>query len=329
MDETSDRSLPRDDSIPSDLARFRMRFSTERNCLAFLMRWRYPDGFRCPRCGGREACWIATRRLHQCRRCRRQTSLTAGTLFHNTRKPLRQWFLAMFLFVSSKRGISSVELARQVGLSLPTAWLWLHKMRVAMEDRSRLLLQGVVEVDEAYVGGLEEGRGGRSLEKKALVAAAVELPEDEPHLGRVRLAHLPRAGVVELTDFVTSQVDRSALVKTDGWMGYRELKTVGYRHVAIPLAPGGWKCVEVFPGVHRVFSLLKRWLLGTHQGAVRHRHLQKYLGEFEFRFNRRTSSSRGLLFQRLLSAAVLDRGIHYRELVQGNEPGWPVGRWAG
>ena len=328
MESRAVRTLPRDDGVPSDLVGFQRRFATEKSCVALLRRWRYPEGFRCPRCGGADAWWIGGRRLHECKGCGRQTSLTAGTVFHGTRKPLRTWFAAMFLMVSSKRGISALELSRQLSISQPTAWTWLHKLRVAMEDRDLAPLVGVVEVDEAYVGGVEEGRGGRSLRKKALVAAAVEVPDDRVGLGRVRLAQLKDAGATSLGDFVHSQVARrGTVVRTDGWSGYRHLEAAGYRHVTVPLRPRPEPAHQLFPGVHRVFSLLRRVLLGTHQGAVSRRHLQRYLDEFEFRFNRRNSASRGLLFQRLLSAAVRDRAIHYRELTQGNERGRPVNRW--
>lgn len=327
MSIRGERSLPRDDRIPSGLLLFRMRFATQRNCLAMLRRWRYPEGFRCPRCGGDRAWWIESRGLHQCRRCRRQTSLTAGTMFHGTRKPLSTWFLAMFLFVSSKRAISATELATQVGITLPTAWTWLHKMRVAMEDRQRSLLEGLVEVDESYMGGVEEGRGGRSLKKKACVAGAVEMPEKVRGLGRVRLAHLENAGATELEDFVTSQISPRASIRTDAWRGYRRLGELGFRHVAVNVKRSGLKAHQLLPGTHRVFSLVDRLLLGTYQGAVSRRHLQKYLSEYEFRFNRRRSKSRGLLFQRLLSAAVLDRAITYPELTREKGKGWPVQRW--
>ena len=322
------RTLPRDDGIPSDLLAFRARFATEKACTAMLRRWRYPEGFACPRCGGGRAWWLGGRRVHECRDCGRQTSLTAGTVFHGSRKPLRTWFLAMFLFVSSKRGISALELSRQLGLSYPTAWSWLHKLRVAMEDRYQALLRGLVEVDEAYVGGLEEGRGGRSLRKKALVAGAVEVPEARPGFGRARLAHLPDASKISLTDFVESQIHPSALVKTDGHRGYDDLEKRGFRHLRIPLAGGAEKAHRIFPGVHRVFSLFKRLILGTYQGAASRKHLQKYLAEFEFRFNRRTSRSRGLLFQRLLSAALLDRAIPCHALPEGSLAGIPFNRWS-
>lgn len=323
-----DRSLPRDDTVPESLAAFRTRFATERACVSFLRRWRYPNGFRCPRCDWSRAWWLPSRRLHECSRCGRQTSLTAGTVFHGSRKPLRLWFLAMFLFVSSKRGISALELSRQLGLSQTTAWSWLHKLRIAMEDRMRQLLDDVVEVDEAYIGGIEEGRGGRSTDRKAVVAAAIEVPEGTPGFGRVRLAHLEDASAISLEDFVESQVSKTALVKTDGWSGYRGLRGAGYRHVATPMSRGDAMAHQIFPGVHRVFSLLRRLLLGTYQGAVSRKHLHKYLSEFEFRFNRRASRSRALLFQRLLTAAVVDRAIQYRELAEGTARCWPVNRWA-
>jgi transposase-like protein len=317
----------RDDTLPGDLLRFRQRFASETACRELLHRWRWPEGFRCPRCRHPDAGWHATRRLYQCRKCRRQTSLTAGTLFHGSRKPLSTWFMALWLFGSSKRGISALELQRQLGLeSQETAWVWLHKIRTAVGDRTLNPLEGLVEVDETYVGGLEEGRGGRSRAKKAPVAAAVEIHEPRG-FGRVRLARLPDVSRVSLHDFVESMVKKGAHLRTDGLAGYRGLGSKGYVHRQVALSRRKERAHELFPGVHRVFSLLDRVLLGTYQGAATRRHLQRYLDEFEFRFNRRASASRGLVLQRLLSCAVLDRAVGKREILGGDEQGIERERW--
>src|SRR5437762_6034614 len=176
-----------DRSFPAGLADFSARFSTEAACARLLRKWKYPGGFRCPRCTHDDSWWLAKRRVEECARCGHQVSLTAGTVFHGTRRPLRLWFLAMFLFVSSKQGISALELSRQLGLSYPCAWTWLQKLRGALGRRTRDLLDGFVETDETYVGGLEPGRRGRAAISKTLVGAAVEIPPSDRGFGRARL----------------------------------------------------------------------------------------------------------------------------------------------
>lgn len=317
--------LPRDDSIPGSLAGFMQRFSSEAACAGLLRRWRYPEGFRCPRCCGERSWYIATRKLDECRACGRQVSLTAGTAMHKTRKPLSLWFLAMFLFASSKRGISALELKRQLGVSYQTAWTWLHKLRSAVGERTITQLVGTVELDETYVGGVEEGNGGRSTAKKFPVGAAVEAPRTTRGFGRTRLVALSDASGESLQDLAEVLVSRSAYVISDGWQGYSRLKDLGFRHRAINIKQSGKKAHVVLPGVHRVASLLKRLLIGTYQGAISRRHAQKYLDEYEFRFNRRTSASRGLVFQRLLSCVAGRQSPPYWRIVGRPDPGTPIG----
>ena len=256
------------------------------------------------------------RGLMQCAACGRQTSVTAGTIFQDIRTPLPVWFRAMWAVTSQKTGISALGLQRELGLrSYKTAWGWLHKLRRAMVRPGRDRLTGRVEVDEAYLGGVHPGRGGRRTETKALVAVAVQV-EARGRLGRIRLGRVLDASGASLTGFVRDAVEAGSLVHTDGWMGYEPLKRNGYRHRITFLHGHATSPSQLLPHVHRVVSLLTRWLLGTHHGGVTHEHLDYYLDEFTFRFNRRRSRSRGMLFYRLVQQAVAVDPAPYESLVK-------------
>ena len=291
------------EDYPRTLTEFEARFATDEACRLYLSQLRWPEGFVCPRCGGNEA-WEMGRGLWLCRRCRRQVSATAGTIFQSTRLPLTLWFRAMWYVTSQKNGASALGIQNILGLgSYETAWTWLHKLRRAMIRPGRERLQGLVEVDETYLGGLEEGQRGRpSAGRKALIVVAAE--EVGRGIGRVRLRRISDASAVSLCPFVQEAVEPGSQVRTDGWLGYEGLAAMGYRHKVSIVAKSKKRADELLPHVHRVVSLLKRWLMGTHQGAVSHDHLDYYLDEFTFRFNRRTSSSRGKLFYRLVQQAV-------------------------
>ena len=304
------------DDFPRDLAAFERRFATEAACRAFLMQLRWPDGFRCPGCGQVKAWPVHARGLMQCAGCGRQTSATAGTIFQDIRTPLPVWFRAMWAVTSQKTGISALGLQRELGLgSYKTAWAWLHKLRRAMVRPGRDRLTGRVEVDEAYIGGVHPRRGGRQTETKALVAVAVQV-EARGRLGRIRLRRLLDASGDSLVGFVRGAVEPGSLVHTDGWIGYEPLKRNGYRHRITFLQGQAKSPSQLLPHVHRVVSLLKRWLLGTHHGGVTHEHLDYYLDEFTFRFNRRRSRSRGMLFYRLAQQAVAVDPAPYESLVK-------------
>ncbi len=251
----------------------------------------------------------------RCRACRKQTSLTAGTIFEGTRKPLRMWFLAMWFVTSQKNGVSALGLQRELGLgSYETAWTWLHKLRRAMVRPGRDLLSGTIEVDETYVGGPEQGTRGRETESKAIVAIAVE--KNGRGLGRIRLQQIGDVSTDSLLPFVQGAVERGAMVHTNGWRGYAGLAAAGYQHQVTVLSGGSDPAHEVMPRVHLVASLLKRWLIGTHQGGVQHQHLDYYLDEFTFRFNRRRSKARGLLFHRLAQQALAVGPAPYNAIVK-------------
>ena len=282
---------------PRTLPEFETRFATEEACREYLFRLRWPSGFRCPRCGQAKA-WRIGKVLWQCKACRYRTSLTAGTVFENTRKPLALWFRAMWCVTSQKNGASA---------------LGLQKVRRAMVRPGRDGLSGVVEVDETYLGGPEEGVRGRKTQTKALIVVGAQ--EDGKGIGRIRLRRVPDASADSLLPFVEDSIEPGSLVKTDGWRGHAGLESRGYRHQIIVVSRRRESASDLLPRVHRVVSLLKRWLMGTHQGAVSHEHLDYFLDEFAFRFNRRTSRHRGMLFYRLVQQAAVVEAVPYKDMV--------------
>lgn len=287
---------------PRTLAEFEKSFETESACRSYLERCRWPEGFECPRCRGREA-WRSQRGLWVCRSCLKQVSVTAGTLFQDTHKDLRTWFRVLWWVGSQKNGVSALGFQRLLDLgSYETAWSWLHKLRRAMVRPGRDRLGGVVEVDETYWGGTRPGPRGRGAVGKCLIVVAVQA--QDRRIGRIRLGLVGDGTASSLTSFVQQAVEPGTEVVTDGNSAYDTLNSLGYRHKKLIVHHSGNKATALLPRVHLVVSLLKRWLLGTHQGAVAPHQLGYYLDEFTFRFNRRTSRSRGLLFYRLIGQAV-------------------------
>lgn len=299
---------------PASLPQARRWFASEDACRDYLDWLRWPDGFCCPWCAG-VADWTREDPVHRCGDCGRRVSATAGTVFHKTRTPLSVWFEAAWLLMTSKQGVSALEVQRVTGLgSYQTAWAMLHKLRTAMAQDGRAGLCGRVEVDEALYGGLAPGLPGRSPQGKTLVGAAVE--RRGRGFGRIRMKVLPSASGENLAAFLTSTVTSGSTVITDGWPPYPSaIRAVGSTHERYVVAGSGQRAHQLLPGVHRVFSLSKRVLEGTHQGGVQTPHLQAYLDEFVFRFNRRTARERGLLFLRLLENAVASAAMPYRDLV--------------
>lgn len=299
------------EDYPRTLLEFERRFATDDDCRGFLEQLRWPEGFVCPACSG-PAAWRMGKGLWLCKQCRRQVSVKAGTIFQDSRLPLTLWFRAMWYITSQKNGASAKNIQQLLGLgSYQTAWTWLHKLRRAMVRSGRERLHGVVEVDETYIGGLEEGRRGRPRADSKKVPVIIAAEVDGKGIGRIRLRQLRGASAAELVGFIAEAVEPGATVNTDGWVGYRELQASGYHHKVSIMKDDA----TVLPRVHRVASLLKRWLLGTHQGGVSSAHLGYYLDEFTFRFNRRTSASRGKLFLRLAEQAVLVQPHPYSTLV--------------
>jgi transposase-like protein len=251
-----------------------------------------------------------------CKGCRFGTTVIAGTIFQDSHQPLTTWFHAMWWMTNQKTGISGLGLQRLLGLgSYKTAWMMLHKLRSAMVRPGRERLSGIVEVDEAYIGGLEEGVRGRRTEKKSIIVVAAQ--EDGMGIGRIRMSQVDDASAASLHGFVTVSVEPGNTIRTDEWAGYQGLETKGYQHEVIPIKRSGKHAHELLPRVHKVISLFKRWLLGTHQGAIRHEQLASYLNEFVFRFNRRTSAHRGKLFLRLAQQTVAGNPVTYAGLIKG------------
>ena len=307
--------------LPGDLPSFLKRFGTDAKCRAYLVRARWPEGFCCAGCGHRVAWSHKKRLIEEGRSCGRQHSILAGTMFEQTKTGLSKWFLAIYLVTSSKGGISAMELQRQMGFgSYGTAWTWLHKIRRAMIRPGREPLQDRVEVDETLVGGARPGKTGRGADGKTVVVGAVEAKPGKGRkrpLGRLRLQAIPDASASSLEGFIGADTAAPLTVATDGWAGYRGLEGKGYSHEPINLSASWGDASLRLPAIHLVFSLAKRWLLGTHHGAVRPKHLQCYLDEFVFRFNRRTANAISHGFARLIQHAVNTPSTTYRGIVHG------------
>jgi transposase-like protein/predicted RNA-binding Zn-ribbon protein involved in translation (DUF1610 family) len=300
--------------LPGSLSEFEARFSSEAACIEYLRDRRWGGQFRCPRCGESRAWQLRTRPLDQCVACDHQVSLTAGTVFHGTRKPLRLWFRVIAEVLFSKRGCSALEISRRFGLRYATAWTWLHKLRAAMDRSFGDPLEGAVEIDETYVGGYAPGgRRGRSTESKSVVVGAAECRGE--HIGRIRLRLIPTAAAAELATFVLTSIVAGSTLRTDGYRGYCALGRRDYLHR--PVVVGRGNASRLLPRIHRIFGLLDRWMLGTLHGATSRKHLQSYLDEFVFRFNRRTSANRLLLFDRLLVGALRRAPTSYRRIIDG------------
>lgn len=291
------------EDYPKTIFEFNKRFNTEHSCQEYLYKMRWPEGFICPHCKHSEY-WTMKRgqsQQYRCKRCRSWISATAGTIFQDTHIPLQIWFGAMWQVVSQKNGVSALGLQQTLGLSkYRTVWTMLHKLRIAMVRPGRDQLVGPVQVDETYIGGPRTGRRGRGATNKTLAVVAVEDKGKRP--GRIRLHKVKDASGESLIPAVKESVQPKSEVLTDDWNGYSKLSYSGYKHTIIHKTSDVGE--NLLPLTNRVVSLLKRWLQGTHQGAPRPSHLDYYLDEFVFRFNRRTSRSRGLLFYRLVQQAV-------------------------
>lgn len=304
---------------PRTLVEFGRFFPDDAACVAYLERLRWSHGFVCPEGHSATKPWRSARGLFVCPTCHRQVSATAGTIFEGSRK-LHPWFLAAWEVTSHKYGASALGIQRTLGLgSYETAWAWLQKLRRAMVRPDRDQLSGKIDVDETYIGTEAPGVLGRKTVKRAVVVIAVEVNDGK--IGRIRLRHVLDVDGPTLQGFIAAAVKPGSLIHTDGWQGYASIASKGFRHRVTVTRTSTEQAVVTFPAIHRVASLLKRWLLGTHQGAIAKQHLSYYLDEFTFRFNRRTSSARGLLFYRLVSQAVHTPHVKTDALFQGTGRG--------
>jgi transposase-like protein len=300
------------EDYPRNINELEAQFGTEEACREYLFRLRWPDGFRCPRCEGSKAWPFRLGRL-ECGSCGHQTSVTAGTIFQDTHKPLVLWFRTMWWVTSQKNGASALGLQRVRRLgSYKTAWTWLHKLRRAMVRPGRERLTGRIEVDETFVGGLEQGVRGRQTEVLVVIAAQ----KDGTGIGRIRMRRIADASAPNLELFIKDSIESGSEIHTDGWPGYAGVSANGFRHKITVVTGKRQSASELLPRVHLVASLLKRWLLGTHQGAVSREHLDYYMDEFTFRFNRRRSKNRGKLFYRLVQQAVAVEPAPYKGMVR-------------
>lgn len=299
---------------PRTLQEFRGWFPDDASCLTYLEGLRWGEGFFCPACAHDEA-WRTSRGLRMCTACGRKSSVTAGTIFHRSHTPMSTWFAAVWLITSSKTGISANNVQAQLGFgSYETAWAWLHKLRRAMVRPDRDLLQGIVEVDETFLGGQSPMKAGASTDKVPVRVAVEKIGHRS--LGRVRFEVADGPGNLGLVDFACAVVEPGSLIRTDGARMLRRLGDLGYTHEYANGYASEDRSQEL-PGVHLVASLLKRWTAGTLQHRMTERHLPYYLDEFAFRFNRRTSTARGLLFYRLLQQAVNTDPHPLKDLIGG------------
>lgn len=301
---------------------FRSWFPDDETCREYMAGLRWPDGFVCPDCGDGQH-WLVARGLRMCAGCGLKTSVTAGTIFHRSHTPLSTWFAAVWFVTSQKNGVSARGLQDALGFgSYETAWAWLHKLRRAMVRPDRELLGTepgtIVELDQSFLGGKGAGqRGGPG--GKAPITIAVERTE-RGRLGRVRLELADQAGGLDMIDFATEVIAPGATIHTDGARMFRRLTELGYTHQGMPSTKGGLKVEDpdaVMPGPHLVSSLLKRWTAGTLHHRISDRHMPYYLDEFAFRFNRRNSRARGMLFYRLLQQAVDTDPHPLKDLIGG------------
>ena len=304
---------------PGSYAELRAWFPDDEACMDYLDWLRWPGGPVCPGCG-RAATVVTTGRVWRCGGCRKRVSRTAGTIFQDTRTPLTVWFAAGWYMTADPGGVPALTMQRLLGLgSCQTAWTMLHRYRTAMVRPGREVLTGRVEVDETFIGGEQPGVPGRGALGKTLVVIAVELREPRGY-GRARMSVIPNAEAKTLRKFLINTAEPGSTVVTDGWSSYPAACQDWFTHEPHPVAGSGRQANELLRAVHRVASLCKRWLLGTHQGRVDAEHLQSYLEEFCFRFNRRHSRARGLLFYRLMEYAAGAPPLTCRQLVADPRP---------
>jgi len=305
----------KEEQYPKDFQEFLAQFPDEKSCWQYLIEIRWPNGYVCSHCNSIKW-WLTSKHKIHCSVCEKEFSITSGTIFEKSTKPLLLWFHVMWWVVAQKTGASANNLMDFMGFgSYEAAWTWLHKLRRAMVRESREKLSGIVEVDETYIGGEEIGTGktGRGAELKSLVVVATECIGKK--IGRVRFKIIPSASKENLIPFIEDNIEKNSTVITDGWTGYTSLsQRKDYQHTEKIISGSGMQAHELLPHVHMVDSLVKRWINGTHQGKVSQKHLAYYLDEFAFRFNRKMSTHRGKLFFRLMQQAVNTLPVTYQDI---------------
>jgi len=298
---------------PRDQMEFEKLFVDEQKCLKYLIDIKWPSGYNCEKCQGTDY-WLLSRKRIKCKKCSSLITITSKTFFDQSNKPLSLWFRAIWWMIAQKIGVSATGLQSILGIgSYKTAWIWLHKLRVLMILPNREKLSGKVEIDETFIGGAVEGKRGRGSDNKSIVIIAIEvLPKGT---GRVRLELIPNAQGKTLLGFIETNVEPGTTIVTDGWKGYSQIKDKGFEH-KVHKQVVAMNDDEMLLNVHRIAALLKRWLLGTHQNYTSYERLQAYLNEFTFRYNRRKSNSRGLLFHRIIEQAMSREPILSKDILE-------------
>ena len=293
-----------------NLKEFMDRFQTEEDCREHFFRIKWPDGFKCPKCGHEKYSFIKYRNLYQCLQCGHQASLTAGTIMHKSHMGLREWFLAIHLFTHDKRGISAMQLCRSLGTSYQTAWTMLQKLREAMGSRDEdYILRGIVEMDDAFFGAPSEGgKRGRGTDKTPAIIA-VSLDEDgDPEF--VKIEVVDAVNGTTIVETAEAMVEPGSVIRTDGLASYNALDKADYEHQAENFDPE--QRPDHLRWLHVIVSNLKALIMGTYHGLDK-KHLQRYFDEFCYRFNRRRFGNQ--LFNRLLVACASTPTITYAQLV--------------
>lgn len=304
------------ESFPKTLPEFERKFSSESACRSYLLTARWGGKPRCGKCDHQRV-YALSSGLWECSACGHQTSLTAGTPMEGTRKDLRVWFRAMWEVVSRKNGISAKDLQRVMGFgSYKTAWSWLHKIRRCLVNPESEPLRGSVQMDEGYLGGRRKGdQRGLSPDDKAVILVAAEVAD-----GRVRLEHAPNAKNESAASFVKRRIADDATIITDGG-GIYNRKTLDQRpHEAHVQTPSEREQNDAVQVCHWTIANLKRWWLGTHHGAISDKHLQSYLDEFTFRYNRRKTKGVGRLVARVIENLVGLGSITMRNIIDHTKP---------
>ncbi len=303
-------------SFPKTLRQFQAEFATEEACQRYLAACRWPEGFNCPRCGHGNAYELLKQRRYQCGKCRYQVSLTSGTILHRTKIPLSDWFWAVYLMTTDKRGVSALLLQRQLGLTCyETAWMMLHKLRRAMVNAAREPLRGEVEVDDTWIGGEQAGlRGSRQLKDRRAALVLVAVEKRGRASGRIRMSVIRDFKAATIRSFLIHNVASGSTIYTDGLKSFSGLLEAGFKHVVrnqplrSELRKGAKSAV---PLADRAIGNLQQWLIGTYHGVSKPQ-LQVYLDEFVFRHNRRKTPAAA--FQTLLGLGTGRESTHYEQI---------------
>ena len=302
-------------NYPKDFQEFLEKFKDEESCRNYLYGLRWPDGFSCPKCNNNVKHWLTAKNVIHCGVCGYQASLTAGTLFHGTRKPLLLWFHIMWWIVAQKTGVSASNMMDFMGFgSYKTVWTWLQKIRRAMVRKGRDRIFGTVEIDTIYIGGIDTKNKTIDNETRTLVAVATECMGKK--IGRARFRCISDATSENMIKFIKENVKTGSIVITNELDIYKPFSQVkGYIHEIKQISRRETESKELLPHIQMIDSLLKRWLQGTHQGKVSPKYLPYYLDEFAFRFNKKISTSRGWLFYTLLKQAIELGPMDKKEIV--------------